>query len=96
MAWYHEIASAAAALFRRRHQDAEMKEEIQFHLEMEARRNADAPCPRRTAQDAVMKYRALAFIAALSMPAHAQPQMVKLAPPAVEPISQLGTAWTWT
>jgi hypothetical protein len=42
MAWYHEIASAAAALFRRRHQDAEMKEEIQFHLEMEARRNAEA------------------------------------------------------
>ena len=42
MAWYHEIASAAAALFRRRHQDAEMKEEIQFHIEMEARRNAAA------------------------------------------------------
>ena len=42
MAWYHEIASAAAALVRRRHQDAEMKEEIQFHLEMETRRNEEA------------------------------------------------------
>lgn len=54
MAWYHEIASAIAALFRRRHQDAEMKEEIQFHLEMEARRNTaagmSAPDARRRAQ----------------------------------------------
>jgi predicted permease len=39
MAWYHEIDSSLAALFRRRRQDAEMDEEIQFHLEMEARRH---------------------------------------------------------
>jgi len=26
MAWYHEIGSSIAALFRRRHQDAEMRE----------------------------------------------------------------------
>jgi putative ABC transport system permease protein len=38
MAWYHEIASSIAALFRRRHQDAEMDEEMRFHLDMEARR----------------------------------------------------------
>ncbi|HEU4786181.1 MAG TPA: ADOP family duplicated permease, partial [Gemmatimonadaceae bacterium] len=42
MAWYHEIASSLGALFRRRHQDAEMDEEVRFHLEMEARRHMDA------------------------------------------------------
>src|SRR4249920_3675964 len=42
MAWYHETAASIAALFRRRHQDAEMREEINFHLDMEARRNATA------------------------------------------------------
>jgi len=39
MAWYHEVAASFAALIGRRRQDAEMKEEINFHLEMEARRN---------------------------------------------------------
>lgn len=42
MAWYHEIASSLAALVRRRRQDADMDEEMQFHLEMEMRRHIDA------------------------------------------------------
>src|SRR5437764_453633 len=39
MAWYHEVASSLAALFRRRPQDAELNEEMAFHLEMETQRN---------------------------------------------------------
>ncbi len=39
MAWYHEIAASLAALIGRRRQDAEMKEEMAFHLDMEVRRN---------------------------------------------------------
>ena len=42
MAWYHEIVSSLAALVRRRQQEAEMDEEVRFHLEMEARRLMDA------------------------------------------------------
>src|ERR671932_998361 len=49
MAWYHEIGSAVGALFRRRRQDAEMDEEMQFHLEMEARRNVAAGMSEREA-----------------------------------------------
>src|SRR5689334_22895186 len=36
MAWYHELAATARALFRRREDDAEQTEEMRFHLEMEA------------------------------------------------------------
>ncbi len=50
MAWYHEIGSSIAALFRRRHQDAELREEIDFHLEMETRRNATAGMSELEAQ----------------------------------------------
>ena len=39
MAWYHEIASALAALVGRRRQDKEMDEEMRFHLDMETRRH---------------------------------------------------------
>ena len=42
MAWYHELAASVAAVFRRRHQDSEMDEEMRFHLEMEARRHVAA------------------------------------------------------
>ena len=42
MAWYHEIASALAALLGRRREDAEMNEEMCFHLDMETRRNVAA------------------------------------------------------
>jgi predicted permease len=41
MAWYHEIASSLASLVRWRRRDAEMDEEMRFHLEMEARRRAE-------------------------------------------------------
>jgi putative ABC transport system permease protein len=50
MAWYHEIGSSLAALFRRRHQDAEMDEEMRFHLEMETRRHIDSGMPKRDAE----------------------------------------------
>jgi putative ABC transport system permease protein len=49
MAWYHETAASIAALFGRRRQDAEMREEIDFHLEMEARRNTAAGMSERDA-----------------------------------------------
>ena len=39
MAWYHEIASSLAAIVRRPRQDAELNEEMRFHLEMETKRN---------------------------------------------------------
>ena len=42
MAWYHEAVSSLGALFRRRHQETEMDEELRFHIEMETRRNVDA------------------------------------------------------
>src|SRR5262245_65559484 len=45
MAWYHEIASSVAALFRRRRQESDMDEEMRFHLEMEAKRNIEAGMP---------------------------------------------------
>ena len=50
MAWYHEIASSLAAIVRRRHQDAEMNEEMQFHLEMETRRLMEAGIPAADAR----------------------------------------------
>ncbi|HJU88950.1 MAG TPA: ABC transporter permease [Gemmatimonadaceae bacterium] len=42
MAWYHEVRSAVQSLFTRRSMEREMEEEMQFHLEMEARRNQQA------------------------------------------------------
>lgn len=56
MAWIHEIASSVAALFRRRHQDSELDEEVRFHLEMETRRHveagmSDAEAQRRARRD---------------------------------------------
>jgi putative ABC transport system permease protein len=50
MAWYHEIGSSLAALFRRRQQDTEMEEEIRFHLEMETERNVHSGLAERDAQ----------------------------------------------
>jgi predicted permease len=50
MAWYHEIASSLAALVGRRRQDAELKEEMRFHLEMETRRNVEGGMPEREAR----------------------------------------------
>jgi len=50
MAWYHEIGSSLAALFRRRQQDTEMDEEIRFHLEMETERNVHSGLAERDAQ----------------------------------------------
>ena len=42
MAWYHEVASSLGAVFRRRSQDRDLQEEVQFHLEMEAKRRVDS------------------------------------------------------
>src|SRR5512144_940404 len=50
MAWYHEIASSLTALVRRRRQDADMDEEMRFHIEMEARRHIDAGMSEREAR----------------------------------------------
>ena len=50
MAWYHEIAASVAALFGRKRQDAEMDEEMRFHLEMETRRNVDKGMPEGDAR----------------------------------------------
>ncbi len=50
MAWYHEIGSSLAALFRHREQDTEMNEEMQFHLEMETRRHVAAGMSERDAR----------------------------------------------
>jgi putative ABC transport system permease protein len=50
MAWYHEIGSSLAALFRRRRQDTEMDEEIRFHLEMETERYVHAGIAEHDAQ----------------------------------------------
>lgn len=36
MAWYHEAVAALSAIFFRRRHEAELAEEIRFHLEMEA------------------------------------------------------------
>jgi predicted permease len=50
MAWYHEIGSSLAALFRRRRQENEMDEEIRFHLEMETQRYVHLGLTERDAQ----------------------------------------------
>ena len=39
MAWYHEIRATLHALLRRRHDEAELAEELRTHLEMETRYN---------------------------------------------------------
>src|SRR5690349_18543345 len=41
MTWYHEVATRLSALFGRRSHDREMSEELQFHIEMETRRNLE-------------------------------------------------------
>src|SRR3954469_24259153 len=50
MARYHEILSSFLSLFRRRAQDAQLDEEVQFHLEMETRRNMVAGLPEAEAR----------------------------------------------
>ena len=50
MAWYHEIASSLSDLIGRRRQDAEMDEEMRFHLDMEARRHMNEGMPEREAR----------------------------------------------
>ncbi|HEV8446219.1 MAG TPA: ABC transporter permease [Gemmatimonadaceae bacterium] len=50
MAWYHEIGSSLASLIRRRHRDAELDEEMRFHLEMETRRRVDTGMTERDAR----------------------------------------------
>ena len=42
MAWYHELGASLAAIVRRRGQDADMNEEMRFHIEMEAQRHMSA------------------------------------------------------
>ena len=55
MAWYHEIASGLAALVGRRRQDAEMDEEMRFHLDMEARRHMNEGMSEREARRAARR-----------------------------------------
>src|SRR4051812_39020642 len=50
MARYHEMLSSFLALFRRRAQNAQLDEEVQFHLEMETRRNMVAGLPEAEAR----------------------------------------------
>ena len=50
MAWYHEVASSLAALIRRRRQDADMDEEMRFHLDMETERHRGEGMPDREAR----------------------------------------------
>jgi predicted permease len=50
MAWYHEIGSMLSAVVGRRRQDAEMDEEMRFHLDMEARRHVRDGMSEREAQ----------------------------------------------
>src|SRR4029078_11694141 len=50
MAWYHEIRSSLAALFGRRRQDAEMDEEMRFHLDMETPRHVGDAMSEREAR----------------------------------------------
>ncbi|HEX6631757.1 MAG TPA: ABC transporter permease, partial [Gemmatimonadaceae bacterium] len=46
MAWYHELGAALGALVGRRRREAELDEELRFHVEMEARRLEAAGVPR--------------------------------------------------
>ena len=50
MARHHEILSSFLALFRRRSQDSQLEEEVQFHLDMETRRNMVAGMSERDAR----------------------------------------------
>ena len=50
MAWYHELGSSIASVFGRRKQEAELDEELRFHLEMEAQRHVDAGMPQAAAR----------------------------------------------
>jgi hypothetical protein len=45
MARRHEILSSLLSLFRRRSQDAQLDEEMRFHLDMETRRNIAGGLP---------------------------------------------------
>ena len=55
MAWYHELASGLAALVGWRRKDAEMDEEMRFHLEMEARRHMNEGMSEREARRAARR-----------------------------------------
>src|ERR1044072_472897 len=42
MAWYHEVGYALGSLLGRKRQEAELNEELRYHIEMETRRNPQA------------------------------------------------------
>jgi predicted permease len=50
MAWYHEIGSAMSSILRRERQEADMDEEMEFHIEMETQRNVAAGMSPREAR----------------------------------------------
>src|SRR5690348_10197406 len=50
MAWYHEVASSLAALVGKKRQDADMDEEMRFHLDMETERHRGEGMPDREAR----------------------------------------------
>jgi len=50
MAWYHEIAASLAALVGRRRQEADMDDEMRYHLEMSARQHVEEGMSEREAR----------------------------------------------
>ena len=50
MAWYHEVGSSLAALVKRRRQDADMDEEMRFHIDMETQRHRSEGMSEREAR----------------------------------------------
>src|ERR1043166_3379326 len=42
MAWYHEVGYALGSLLGRKRREAELNEEVRYHIEMETRRNIQA------------------------------------------------------
>jgi predicted permease len=50
MAWYHEIVSSLAAIARRPRQEADLTEEMRFHLDMETKRNVELGMSESEAQ----------------------------------------------
>jgi len=55
MAWYHEIGASLTSVFRRRSQDRDLRDEVQFHIEMEAQRRVEAGMSRDEAQAAARR-----------------------------------------
>jgi putative ABC transport system permease protein len=51
MAWYHEVVSSLRSLAGKGREEREMKEEVQFHIDMETRRNMQSGLPAGEARE---------------------------------------------